>query len=388
MENKKIKKFVLTIPDPLSIETEGLGRILVSNWTVEAISNTSKIIERNTLTPKEFIKAFIGKLARIPSGDEKIKDQYEKGIEISNSEALTDNDREKIAREYINAWKNQILYWVAYEDEDKSNLNLEKGKQESDSEYFFRIIKISVEKSEELSRKMFEKYNYFGSNKGFIEEFTKNQQKLGVISEKIKGIQKSAFKIPNIESLHTKPLELPPNPVHKTNQLLDVQLSQLESLSKLVEAQGEQAVILNEQTALLLRESVKSSVQAKIGVWIAAVGILIGASLNACSIYRTTDSRKDSTEISKILVTNIHKETINNQKEALAIAEMIKSDLTEVKKSINVSSENTAKALKEIQAMNERNSSSSVELAKAIKQLSAYLARNGPNEQFSKDVSR
>src|SRR5690606_40412809 len=63
----------------------------------------------------------------------------------------------------------------------------------------------------------------------------------------------------DLESLHTKPLELPPNPVHKTNQLLDVQLSQLESLSKLVEAQGEQAVILNEQTALLLRESVKSS---------------------------------------------------------------------------------------------------------------------------------
>lgn len=382
MENKKIKKFVLTIPDPLSIETEGLGRILVSNWTVGAISNTSKIIERNTFTPKEFITAFVGKLARIPSDDEQIKDQYEKGIEISNPEALTDNDREKIAREYINKWKNHILYWVAYEDVDRSNLNLEKGKQESDSEYFFRIIKISVEKSEEQSRKMFEKYNYFGSSKGFLEEFIKNQQKLGAISEKIKGIQKPAFRISSIEPLHTRAPELPPNPVHKTNQLLDDQISQLESLSKLVEAQGEQAVILNEQTELLLRESASSSVQAKIGVWVAAIGIIINTSLNAYSIHKTTDSEKASTE----LVT-AHNERINNQKEALAIAEMIRSDLIEVKKSINVSSDNTIMSLKEIQAMSERNSSSRVELAKAIKQLNAYLARNGTNEQFNKDVS-
>jgi hypothetical protein len=45
MEKSTLKKLILTMQDPLFVETEGLGTIALSHWSVRATQEISKILE-------------------------------------------------------------------------------------------------------------------------------------------------------------------------------------------------------------------------------------------------------------------------------------------------------------------------------------------------------
>ena len=154
------------------------------------------------------------------------------------------------------------------------------------------------------------------STKKVFEEFNKNQLKIGALGERIKEIQTPKISFGKPEPLNIHPLKVAPNPILQTNILLESQSTQLEKISELIEAQAEQAVLLNEQTALLLSDSAESSKQAKIGVWIAVTGILLSAALSAYSIFSTPKFENLAHEILKTL-NSIETIQIDNQKNSI-----------------------------------------------------------------------
>ena len=294
MEKSKFKKLILTMQDPLFVETEGLGEIALSHWSIKAMQEISKILEGEIEGPEDFVRQFIEKLGRIPSVDEKPAEKYEKGTPIQNVSSLTQEDLEKVANNYIAKYKNSILHWVSSEEGERDELALEKEEGESSLEYFLRMVSLSVEKSAEQSKKLFDKLTSFGTTKSVFEQFNKNQFKIGSIADRINDIQKTyAFPSP-IEPRTLKIPDLPPNPVYETNNLLKSQTAQLRGLSELLEAQGEQTVLLNDQTGLLIGQSNASSRQAKIGIWVAAAGIFLSAIVSGYAIYRGMESSEES----------------------------------------------------------------------------------------------
>lgn len=175
----------------------------------------------------------------MPSVNEKPAEKFENGTLIQDVSSLTQEDLEKVANSYIAKYKNSILHWVSSEEGERDEFFLEREKGESPLEYFLRMVSLSVEKSAEQSKKLFDKLTSFGATKSVFEQFNKNQFKIGSITDRINDIQKTyAFPSP-IEPRALKIPDLPPNPVYETNDLLKSQSAQLRGLSEILEAQGE-----------------------------------------------------------------------------------------------------------------------------------------------------
>lgn len=191
MEKPKLKKLILTMQDPLFVETEGLGTITLSHWSVGAMQEVSKILEGEIEAPADFVRQFIRKLGRMPSGDEQPAEKFENGTPIPDVRSLTQKDLEKVANSYLAKYKNSILHWVSSEEGERDEFGLEKEEDESPLEYFLRMVRLSVEKSAEQSKKLFEKLTSFGTTKNIIEQFNKNQFKIGSIADRINDIQKT-----------------------------------------------------------------------------------------------------------------------------------------------------------------------------------------------------
>jgi len=288
--------------DPLFVETEGLGTIVLSHWSVKATQDTSKILEGEIEGPADFVRQFIEQLGRMPSVDEKPAEKYENGIPLQNVSNLTQEDLEKVANSYIAKYKNSILHWVSSEEGERDEFSLEREEDESPLEYFLRMVSLSIEKSAEQSKKLLEKLTSFGATKSIFEQFNKNQFKIGSITDRINDIQKTyAFPSP-IEPRALKIAELPQNPVYETNNLLKNQAAQLRGLSEILEAQGEQTVLLNDQTGLLIGQSNASSRQTKIGIWVAAAGVFLSAIVSGYAIYRGMESSEESSRSAKELI--------------------------------------------------------------------------------------
>ena len=110
MEKSKLRKLIITMQDPLFVETEGLGTIALSHWSVKATQDVSKILEGEIEEPADFARQFIEKLGRTPSVDEKAAESYENGNPIQDADKLTQRDLEEVAENYIKKYKNSILH--------------------------------------------------------------------------------------------------------------------------------------------------------------------------------------------------------------------------------------------------------------------------------------
>jgi len=289
--------------DPLFVETEGLGTIAFCHWSVGATQKISKVLEEGVEGPEDFTRKFVAKIGRLPSVDGKSAEKYEKGVQIEDVGNLTHEDLVKVASSYLSKYKNSILHWVSSEDGEQGELAIRKEESETDLEYFLRVLRLSVDKSAEQSRRLLEKMTSFGATKSLFERFNENQFKIGSIADRINDIQKS-YALPSL--IETKKFEipdLPRNPVYETNELLNRQTVQLRGLSELLEAQGEQAVLLNSQTGLLIGQSNESSRQAKIGIWVAAAGVFLSTIVSGYAIYRGIKSSEESSRIENELVT-------------------------------------------------------------------------------------
>ena len=384
MEKSNLKKLILTMQDPLFVETEGLGTIAISHWSVRATQEISKILEGEIAGPADFVRKFIEKLGRIPSADEKSAEKYENGTPIQDVSSLTQDDLELVANSYIAKFKNSILHWVSSEEGEREEFALEKKESESPLEYFLRIVSLSVEKSAEQSKKLFEKMASFGAAKSVFEQFNKNQFKLGSIADRINDIQKTYAFPSAIEPRTFEIPELPPNPVYETNDLLKSQTAQLRGLSELLEAQGEQAVLLNDQTGLLIGQSNKSSRQAKIGIWVAAAGIFLSTIVSGYAIYRGMESSEESSRPANELVRIERK----NHELEIRINELLK-DLNSRMEIENIKNSDNTELLNQLRVLTDAvKAKDDSEVVKAIERLSTQMAGKGANKQLNKDATR
>ena len=384
MEKSNLKKLILTMQDPLFVETEGLGTIALSHWSVKATQEISKILEGGIAGPADFVRQFIGKLGRMPSVDEESAEKYENGTSIQDVSSLTQDDLELVANSYVAKYKNSILHWVSSEEGERDEFALEKEESESPLEYFLRILRLSVEKSAEQSKKLFEKMTSFGAAKSVFEQFNKNQFKIGSIADRINDIQKTHAFPSAIEPRIFEIPELPLNPVYETNDLLKSQTAQLRGLSELLEAQGEQAVLLNDQTGLLIGQSNKSSRQAKIGIWVAAAGIFLNTLVSGYVIYRGMESSEESSRSANELVTIERK---NNELE-IRLNELLQ-ELNSRMETENIKNSDNTELLNQLRELTDTvKAKDNSEVVKAIERLSKQMAGQGANNQLNKDATR
>ncbi len=384
MEKSKLKKLILTMQDPLFVETVGLGTIALSQWSVKATQDVSKILEGEIEGPADFVRQFIEKLGRMPSVDEKPAEKYENGIPIQDVNSLTQEDLEKVANSYIEKYRNSILHWVSSEEGERDEFALEREEGESPLVYFLRMVSLSVEKSAEQSKKLLEKLTSFGATKSVFEQFNKNQFKIGSITDRINDIQKTyAFPSP-IEPRTLKIPELPPNPIYETNDLLKNQAIQLRGLSELLEAQGEQTVLLNDQTGLLIGQSNASSRQAKIGIWVAAAGIFLSAIVSGYSIYRGMESSEESSRSAKELV------AIERKSNELEISlNGLLQELNAMMETENKKNSDNTEVLNQLRELTDAvKAKGDSEVVHAIERLSKIIAEQGANNQLNKDAVR
>lgn len=384
MEKSNLKKLIFTMQDPLFVETEGLGTIVLSHWSVRAMREISKILEGELSGSADFARQFIEKLGRTPSFDEKSAEKYENGTPIQDVASLTQKDLELVANSYIAKYKNSILHWVSSEEGERDEFALEKEESESPLEYFLRIVRLSVERSAEQSRKLFEKMASFGAAKSVIEQFNKNQFKIGSIADRINDIQKTYAFPSAIEPMVFEMPEVPPNPVHETNDLLKSQAAQLRGLSELLAAQGEQAVLLNDQTGLLIGQSNESSRQAKIGIWVAAAGIFISTIVSGYAIYRGIESSEESSRSANELVAIERK---NNELE-IRLSELLR-ELNSRMETENIKNSDNTELLNQLRELTDTvKAKDDYEVVTAIERLSKQIAGQGANNQLNKDAAR
>lgn len=384
MEKSKLKKLILTMQDPLFVETEGLGTIALSHWSVKATQDISNILEGEIEGPADFIRQFIEKLGRMPSVDEKPAEKYDNGTPIQGVDNLTQKDLEKVANSYIAKYKNSILHWVSSEEGERDEFALEKEEGESPLEYFLRIVRLSVEKSTEQSKKLLEKLTSSGATKSIFEQFNKNQFKIGSIADRINDIQKTyAFPSP-IEPRTFEIPELPPNPVYETNDLLKSQTAQLRGLSELLEAQGEQTVLLNDQTGLLIGQSNASSRQAKIGIWVAAAGVFLSTIVSGYAIYRGMESSEESSRSTKELVV-IQR---NNNELEMRLNELLQELNATMEVESRKNSDNTEVLTQLRELTNVVKAKDDSDVVHAIEQLSKQMAGQGANKWLKGDAEK
>lgn len=302
MKNPSLKKFILKMQTPLFLETEGLGTIALCPWNSRTTHEILRVLEKEVKNPKDFLRNFVATLGRISFSGEKTAEMYENGIPIEDASSLTHDDLEKIASSYIEKYKNSILHWVSSEEGERDELVFNKEEDESTLEYFLRIIRLSVEKSAEKSKRLLEEMTTLASSKSVFEKFSENQFKIGSIADHINDIQ-NTYAFPSaLELREFEVPDFPPNPVYETNELLNRQSAQLRGLSELLAAQGEQAVLLNDQTGLLIGQSNESTRQAKTGIWVAAAGVFLSTIVSGYAIYRGMDSSSESSRLADELV--------------------------------------------------------------------------------------
>lgn len=271
-----ISNLMLEIPNPLLIKTDGLGDIFVPHWSAGTLSTVSKILKDDSLDSSQFVVKFVRFLARTPSNDIEISEKYENGELITEPDKLTSKDIEEISKCYIKKWKNEILYWVTYE-QNRSEFNIDKTKSEPFSEYFYRILKISVKKSEEQSKAILKKLDFSDYTKKMLDAFNKNKFTIGALGERINTIQNLSDSDSTSEPQHTI------NDLSKNTALL-------KNLLEMAGVQSKQAVLLNEQNETLLFLSAKSLNSAKFSIWVAIVGILISILFSIFSIFTNKDA--------------------------------------------------------------------------------------------------
>jgi len=310
MSDGKEKKFVLKIPDPIEINTTGAGRILFTHWTVGAIQNVSEILSRKAESPAAFVREFASKLGRVPSPEkESLREQYDHGAKFVAQNQLTDDDIELIASEYLGRLQDEMLYWRSSGKEEVTE-SLDRKKDEKSSEYFLRITTLCVKKEEERARELFKKFNFLGASSELFESLKRNQVQLGLVSQRIKQIA-SIPTLPAFESHTFEVPAIPTNPTYESNRLLGSQLEELRTLIQLIQAQSEQAELLNNKTELLLSAAAQSGKQTKIGIWVAALGIILSAGLGMYSLVETNNSGAESTRLQE--ETNKVLSQINNR---------------------------------------------------------------------------
>ena len=121
------KRILENLPDPIEIETEGLGRLLFSNWTVKAVSDVTELFEHRPTTGAEFVQRFAECLARHPAPEaDTLKMEFDAGQKISETDALTRNDIETIANHYlVPVQKRQAIELIV----KKKNLGIETSRE-------------------------------------------------------------------------------------------------------------------------------------------------------------------------------------------------------------------------------------------------------------------
>ena len=178
--------------------------------------------------------------------------------------------------------------------------------------------------------------------------------------------------------------DLPQNPVYETNELLKSQSAQLRGLSELLEAQGEQTVLLNDQTGLLIGQSNASSMQAKIGIWVAAAGIFLSTIVSGYAIYRDMESSEKSSKSANELIEIQRK---NNELE-IGLSHLLQEINTRMEKENLKNSDNTevVKRLRELTGAVKGQDNSKV--VHAIEELSKHLVQHSANKTNPADAPK
>lgn len=323
-----LHKLTLELSEPLEVQTNGLGRILVSHWSIGAVQKVADLLKNDIESPIEFVRAFIEKLAHIPGDGESLHEQFESGTSIDSSENLTETDLSVFSKKYVEKFRHQILSWVTYSEDGKDSADERKKENESDEDFFYRLIQTSVRKRQEQSNKLVERLGLSGATGKLFDSYRKNQARIGELGARIRDLSSSSIVEPE-PFLKMPPI--PENPVHKTNELLEDQALKFDLLRELLESQAEQAVLLNKQTELLLQDAAKSSAQTKVGIWVAAAGIVIGAFLSGYSIYSSTVSEEQSSSLFQNSLDQ-NEQSIQVQREVLKKLEMIERELENIRR--------------------------------------------------------
>lgn len=302
-----IWKLTLELSEPLEITTDGLGRILVSHWSIGAVQKIVKRFKTEFESSSDFIRAFIKELGRFPGNGQNLHEEFESGRPIDGAENLTEDDLSAFSRAYVEKFRHEILSWVTYSEDDTDPKEEEKKEGEPDKDFFCRLIETSVRRQQEKSKKLRESFGLIGATSGLFDHYSKNQARIGVLGAKIRDLQSASIaETPSRPFIH----ELPENPTYKTNELLESHARKLDLVKELLKTQAEQAVLLNEQTELLLQDAAKSSRQTKIGIWVAAIGILVGASISCYSVFQ---SATNDAETSILFQNNLDENTRSNE---------------------------------------------------------------------------
>lgn len=322
-----LHKLTLKLSDPLEFWTDRLGRILVSHWSIGAVGKVSEVLKKDIQSSEAFVKAFIRELGRFPGEGQTVSEEYNAGNPIDSTEELTDSDLTRFAQDYIAKFRHQILSWVTYSEDGEPAAEAEKKKGESDKDFFYRLISKSVTKQLEQSKKLHESLGFFGASSGLFDQYSENQARIGALGSKMRHLSSA----PIVEPHHHLNLrEMPENPVYRTNELLQEQAKKFDVLRDLLESQAEQAVLLNNQTDLLLKDAARSSAQTKVGIWVAAGGIVLGSLMSGYSIY---DSKVSGEQLSSLSENTIaqNEQSIKVQKETLEKLEMIGAELENIR---------------------------------------------------------
>lgn len=322
-----IHKLALKLSDPLEFWTDRLGRILVSHWSIGAVRKVSEVLKKDVESSDVFVKEFIKELGRFPGEGQTANEEYDSGNPIDSTEELTDSDLTRFAQDYIAKFRHQILSWVTYSEDGESAAETEKKEDESDKDFFYRLISKSVKKQQEQSKKLHESLGFFGASSGLFDQYSENQARIGALGAKIRHLSSAPVAEPQH---HLNIPDIPENPVYRTNELLQEQAKKFDILRDLMESQAEQAVLLNDQTDLLLKDAARSSAQTKVGIWVAAVGIVLGSLMSGYSIYHSKVSGKQSFSLIERTIDQ-NEQSIKVQNETLEKLELIGTELKNIR---------------------------------------------------------
>jgi hypothetical protein len=358
---------VLKLPNPIEIEVDTLGKILLENWNVSAMMSAEKITSLKEGDSRTFMEEFVYELGR--KYDTKIKNKkeaYKSGERLDSVKNLTDQELEYIAKAYIEKEIENLLPFISEDGEEKESLLeinkslREKIDNETYKDHLRRLANASLDSMKVQNKKLMDQFSSIA--KKWREPLLKNSFAINKLDSQISDI--ISIKIPPIPKIQ--------HPAQETNAHLSNVYAQLEKLTLLTEAEIEQARLLNEKTSSLLEASAESSEQAKRSIYIATFAIVISALLSLWSIIETRAGNYSSGVSLDKLIT----ETISN-------GNNISSNNDELKKLINNISHEKEKYI----SITEIEAQQSNYLSKIEKILSQIEAKLSSDKQTNRKVN-
>jgi len=283
--------FQLPTHFPFPVDTKSLGRILFKPFLTGTLLAFSKALKNGEETSEGFVRNFTADQARSPCTSEAdLNLQYEKGLQVDVS-SLTSEDVLKIANEYLQKNKVEMVWYASGDSIDKTESgqwnpadSVKRHSVESDIDYLRRLAQECVNESTRSWDKISKSFRSV-LDLGKMSSFAQADLNTKLSANRIKAIIGTPA-IPLGQSVPRGRLATlrPDYASASVNERLSELVGEVQKVGALIAEQSEIQRNQNVKTDLLIEASNEATGQADQNLKWAKYGIFLTSVLSMASL--------------------------------------------------------------------------------------------------------